>query len=100
MQDTPNMTNPDISLGGVGIGISLGLWPRDIPMPTPSREISYGFVTLGKSCYNIYSLKKTRNTIGWLIISQSVILIPAVNKVNSGFGPSAIYQISHIFGAE
>ncbi len=54
MQDIPRVTNPsDISLGDVSVGISLGLQPRDIStLPSP-REISYGFVTLGKSCYNI-----------------------------------------------
>ena len=37
MQDTLRVMNPpNISLGGVGVGISLGLQPHDIPTPPPS----------------------------------------------------------------
>ena len=52
MQDTPRVMNPtDISLGSIGMGISLGLQPHEIPTLMPPPEI-YGFVTLGEFCYN------------------------------------------------
>ena len=53
MQDNPHVLNAsDISQGDVGIGISLGLQPREILMPLSPREMSYTFSTLGNSCYN------------------------------------------------
>ncbi len=55
MQDIPHvMDPPDILQGDVGVGVSLGLRPHDIPMPPSPREISYRSITLGKSCYSIY----------------------------------------------
>ena len=54
MQDVPCvMTASDISLGGIGVGISLGLQPHEISTPSPPREISDRIITLRESCYTI-----------------------------------------------
>ena len=54
MQDTPRvMTASDISLGDVGVGISRGLQPREVPTPLPPSEMPYTVITLGESCYNL-----------------------------------------------
>ena len=53
MQDTSRMmTASNISLGDIGMGILLGLWPGEIPTLPPPHEISYSVITLGESCYN------------------------------------------------
>ena len=58
MQDTPRvLTANDISLGGFGIGISLGLQPRKIPTPLPPHEIWSAADTLRECCHSIICFK-------------------------------------------
>ena len=38
----------------MGVGISVGLQPREIPMLPPPQEILYAFITLGESCKNAF----------------------------------------------
>ena len=56
----------NIPLGGYGKVMSLGLRPRDIPMPYPPHGILHFYPSAMWSCYNIssfdYSLQTDRSS--------------------------------------